>query len=193
MLFALVSKKLNMRLFLFIGIVFGASLTLHAQEVEWMALEEALAAQKKKPKKIIMDVYTTWCGPCKMMDKFTFANPDVARYINENFYPVKFNGEGNDTIKYKGNKYRNPYYDPKKANTRNSPHLFAYSLGVKAYPSLVYFDESGDVIQAIPGYLEPNELELFLKLINTDDYKKITTAEAWEEYQENFEPQFKTE
>ena len=40
--------------------------TLFSQEkIAWMTMNEALAAQEKNPKKIIMDVYTTWCGPCK--------------------------------------------------------------------------------------------------------------------------------
>ena len=41
-----------------------------------------------------MDIYTDWCGPCKLMDKNTFQNPDVAQYLNNNFYAVKFNAEG---------------------------------------------------------------------------------------------------
>ena len=40
-----------------------------AQEasINWMTIEEAQEAQKKNPKKIMMDVYTKWCGPCKMV------------------------------------------------------------------------------------------------------------------------------
>ena len=60
-----------------------------------MSLEEAVAAQAVHPKKIMMDVYTSWCGPCKMLDKNTFQNPDVVEYVNENYYAVKFNAEGN--------------------------------------------------------------------------------------------------
>ena len=55
-----------------------------------------------------MDVYTEWCGPCKMMDKNTFANRDVLNYINENFYAVKFNGEGNEKINFFDQEFTNP-------------------------------------------------------------------------------------
>ena len=51
-----------------------ATTSISAQEINWMTMDEALAAQKEEPKKIFMDVYTTWCGPCKMLDKNTFAN-----------------------------------------------------------------------------------------------------------------------
>jgi len=77
-----------------------ASVSIYAQKINWVTMEEALELQKKKPRKIIMDVYTEWCGPCKMLDRNTFKNKDVANYINKNYYAVKFNGEGNDEIKY---------------------------------------------------------------------------------------------
>ena len=45
-----------------------------------------------------MDVYTKWCGPCRLLDKKTFGNPDVSGYISQNFYAVKFNAEGDEEI-----------------------------------------------------------------------------------------------
>ena len=66
---------------------------LWAQEVNWLTLNEAFEAQKIQPKKILIDVYTVWCGPCKLLDKNTFGHPGVAEFINDHFYPVKFNAE----------------------------------------------------------------------------------------------------
>jgi len=60
---------------------------------------------KIQPRPIIMDFFTDWCGWCKQMMKTTYANPDLAQYINANFYPVKFNAETQDTIEYLGVKY----------------------------------------------------------------------------------------
>ena len=61
-----------MRTLLFIALmIVGAG--VQAQETEskinWMTMNEALEAQKETPKNIIMDAYTDWCGPCKMIDK----------------------------------------------------------------------------------------------------------------------------
>ena len=50
-----------------------ATLSVVAQEIKWVTIEEAIALQKKEPKKIMMDVYTAWCGPCKMLDKTLFT------------------------------------------------------------------------------------------------------------------------
>ena len=45
----------------------------YSQQINWMSLDEALTAQKIEPKKIIMDVYTKWCGPCRLLDRKTFG------------------------------------------------------------------------------------------------------------------------
>ncbi|MGB5943835.1 MAG: thioredoxin fold domain-containing protein [Leeuwenhoekiella sp.] len=173
-------------------VLFAISASVVAQDakISWMTFDEALKAQKNEPKKIFMDVYTNWCGPCKMMDKNTFSHPKVAAYLNENYYPVKFNAEGDKKVKYQGKSYSNSNYDPKKQNTRNYPHDFTMALGIQAYPTIAFFDETGKFIQPIPGYRSPKDLEIFLKLLAGDDYKNITTKEQWEDYQENFEYTF---
>lgn len=175
------------KLFLFLVLIAGIS--MNAQEIEWMSMNEALEAQKKQPKKIFVDAYTTWCGPCKMLDKNTFGNKDVADYINKYYYPVKFNAEGNEIINYKDKVYKNPDYDPERKG-RNSVHHFALAMGVSAYPTMVFFDEKGDFLSPVKGYLTPEKLEIFLKIFATDDYKKVKTEEEWKKYQEEFEGTF---
>lgn len=171
--------------------VLVAQSTMHAQEqIHWVTLNEALELQKKNPKKIFLDAYTTWCGPCKALDKNTFTNPDVISFITENFYAVKFNAEGDEEISYRGKTYTNPHYKPERKG-RNATHQFTLALGVRGYPSLVYFTETGDVIQVVSGYRTPKQLEIFLKMIANDDYKNLTTNEAWNEYQKNFVSTFK--
>ncbi len=160
-----------------------------AQEIKWMTMNEALAAQKKQPKKIFLDAYTVWCGPCKLLDRNTFTNEDVIKYINKNYYPVKFNAEGTEVINYREHTFTNPEHDPNRTG-RNSTHQFARAMKITGYPSLVFFDEKGELIGPIPGYRTPLQLELFLKLFVREDYKKITTPEAFQAYSETFENEF---
>lgn len=167
-----------------------ATASITAQKINWMSMDEALAAQQNEPKKIIMDVYTTWCGPCKLLDRNTFSNADVIQFINDNYYAVKFNGEGEEEITYQGFTYTNPNYQPGRKG-RNSTHFFADALKLRGYPSLVFFGEDGSLIQAIPGYKTPQQLEIYLKMIANDDYKSLTTVEAWKSYQEKFQGTFK--
>ena len=170
--------------FIFIGV------GVQAQEINWMSMNEALAAQEKEPKKIFMDAYTVWRGPCKMLDKNTFTNYDVIEFVNENYYPVKFNAEGPEEIDFKGQLFKNPQYNPEKKTRRNSPHQLARALKITGYPSLVFFDEEANLIAPIPGYRTPQQLELYLKLFAEDEYKKMTSKEAFADYQENFEGSF---
>ena len=170
-----------------LGLVFTT--TVGAQEIQWMSMNEALAAQKKTPKKIIMDVYTNWCGPCKMMDKNTFQNKDVVDYVNANFYPVKFNAEGTEEILYNDYTYTNPNYKEGRRG-RNSQHHLASALKITGYPSIVFFDEKGGVIAPVPGYRTPQQLELYLKMIHNDDYKTLTNGKAWRDYEKAFVSEF---
>jgi thioredoxin-related protein len=177
------------------GILFALILvisagTIQAQEIKWMTMNEALEAQKKQPKKIFMDAYTTWCGPCKLMDQRTFTNKDVVNYINKHYYAVKFNAEGTEEVMFNGFNYTNPNYDPNRKG-RNSQHFFAHALKITGYPSLVFFDEQSNVIAPIMGYRTPEQLEIYLKMMANDDYKKLTSQEAWNKYEKNFKGTFK--
>ncbi|MDP3758264.1 MAG: thioredoxin domain-containing protein, partial [Candidatus Daviesbacteria bacterium] len=51
---------------------------------------------EKENKLIFMDCYTTWCGPCKAMDKNVFTNDSVADFYNKNFLNVKINMESEE-------------------------------------------------------------------------------------------------
>ena len=178
---------------LLVVVIFFSSIFIsiaQGNEINWMSLEDAVEAQNKEPRKIIMDMYTTWCGPCKLLDKNTFGNNDVATYINNNYYAVKFNAEGNTNVTFKEKVYSNPNYDASKRG-RNSRHQLAGFLGVNAYPTIIFLDENGGLIAPIKGYHNPNQLEIFLKLFASNKYKEVITKEQWEQYQKEFKPSFK--
>jgi len=179
-------KKTLLFIFLIVGLT-----QINAQDkINWMSMTDALAAQKETPKKIFMDVYTKWCGPCKLLDKNTFGDKDVIKFVNENYYAVKFDAEGTEEIYYQDFNYTNPNYQEGRKG-RNSQHLLANALKVNAYPSLVFFNDNGDLIQTVVGYKTPEQLEIYLKMMANDDYLKLTTGEAWQEYQNNFKGTFK--
>ena len=162
-----------------------------AQKINWVSFEEAIELQQKKPKKIMMDMYTVWCGPCKMLDRNTFQNKDVANYVNANYYAVKFNAEGNDKVSFKGKLYSNPNYNPAKAKKRNSAHQLARYFRVSAYPTIIFLDENSDLIHPLVGYQTPQKLELYLKMFKKDDHKDLSSQEAFNAYFTEFKAEFK--
>ncbi|XMO87350.1 thioredoxin fold domain-containing protein [Algibacter sp. AS12] len=177
-------------IFLVCVIAFSSFNTI-AQEINWVTLEEAIQLQKKEPKKIMMDAYTNWCGPCKMLDKNTFQNKDVANYVNAHFYAVKFNAEGNEEVNYNGKTFSNPSYDPAKANRRNSSHELSRYFQINAYPTIVFLDEDANLIFPLKGYKTPAQIELYLKMFKKDDHKVIDTQEKFNEYYKAFKGEFK--
>jgi len=171
-------------------LILSISNLVHAQKIVWMSFDDALRAQKAEPKKIFMDVYTNWCGPCKLLDKKTFQNPDVSRYISEHFYAVKFNAEGQEAINFFDQTFTNPSFDSSRKG-RNTTHQFTQFLGVKGYPTMVFFSENGDPIMPVVGFQKPQQLELFLKMIKQGDYQVFSKPGDFEKYRDSFRPRFK--
>lgn len=152
--------------------------------VKWMTFEEAIQLQAKNPKTIMIDMYTDWCGWCKKMDAETFSHPDIAQYINQNFYPVKFNAETLDTIEYKGKKYTNMQRGQK------SPHSLAFELlgGRMSYPTVVYIDYEGNV-NPVGGFMTVEQIEPLLVFFA----ERVQKTASWQEFQECFDAAFHPE
>ena len=174
-----------------LSLFFATSLTAalaQGAEINWMSVDELEAAQAKEPRKVMIDVYTKWCGPCKMMMRNTFTNPDVIAYLNKNYYAVKFDAEGPDPVVFKGQTFSNPTYVPNKPG-RNGVHELSRAFQVRAYPTLVYLDENLEMIAPISGYKNPQQLELYLRFFH-DAWAAGTTQEDWDNFQQSFSPTF---
>lgn len=146
-------------------------------KIKWYSFEEAYNLNKKKPRKIFIDVYTDWCGWCKKMDAETFTNPVIAAYMNKQFYCVKLNAEMKDTLEIDGVKFVNP-------GKGRSTHQLANELlkGKMSYPSYVFLNEKSQWLTVIPGYQTPADFEPVIHYFGEDAYLKT----PWEEYRANF-------
>lgn len=158
-------------------------------QVRWMTMTQALAAQKKEPKKILIDFYADWCAPCKEMDRFTFNHPEIARIINEKFYAVKFESDGNETVSFAGHTFTNPDYKGKKS--KNGLHQFSKYMNINMIPTMVFLDEKTDPITSLSGALKAKEVEPYFTMIATDEYKNIKSRKEWEAYQKKFKSKIK--
>jgi len=167
------SKLIFITIFLFVCI----NLNLFAQ-IKWYTIEEALEKNKKEPRKIIIDVYTDWCGWCKVMDKNTFSNSFIADYLNKKFYPVKFNAEQTSDVKI-GDKV----FKFVKSGARGYHELAAALLqGQLSYPSVVFLDENLGLIYISRGYIQASQFDMISKYIGENYYKSI----KWEEFTKSY-------
>ena len=93
-------------------------------------LDQALAEDKL----VFLDFYTTWCLPCRLMDEEVFPNERVGEFMNENF------------ISYK--------VDAEKGNGVN----LAFVYEINAYPTLLFLDAKGNVLERKIGAAFHDEL-----------------------------------
>ncbi|HOO09491.1 MAG TPA: DUF255 domain-containing protein [Cyclobacteriaceae bacterium] len=143
--------------------------------VKWMTFEEAVEKSKTEKRKVFIDVYTDWCGWCKVMDKNTFSEPHVAKILNEQFYPVKFNAEQKEDVVFNGTTFK---FVP--SGSKGYHQLAAALLNNQlSYPTVVFLDEDFRMIQPLAGYQKAPEFHKIIQFIGGDYYK--TTK--WDEWQ----------
>ncbi|WP_200978865.1 thioredoxin fold domain-containing protein [Echinicola sp. 20G] len=127
--------------------IVGSSVYAQKTKIQWLSFDEATTMNQDNPKMLIIDVYTDWCGWCKKMDKETFTDEGVIKYINENFYAVKLDAENSKKkFEFRGKEY--------------TEESMARAMRVSSYPNFVIMDAAMENITQLPGYREP---EAFLK------------------------------
>lgn len=147
-------------------------------EINWVTFEDAVAMNTSAPKKILIDLYTDWCGWCKKMDRDTYSRQEIIDYVNNKFHAVKFDGEQKEKVEFNGNTFkfvpsgRRGYHELAAALTQNQ----------LSYPTTVFMDEDLQIIQPIPGYLDAKTFDTISRYIGEEKYKDT----PWAEYQKNY-------
>lgn len=164
-------------LFMIVGIGITAYKPMPAAGgTKWITIKDAADSLKKQRRPILIDLYTDWCGWCKVMDKKTYSNKNVSEYLSKKFYAVKVDAESKKDITWNGKNF-----------TFNAPyktHNFAIYLtnGQLSYPTTVIIPADGSAPQAIPGYLEPKDFELIVKYFGEEKFGKV----SFEDYKRSF-------
>lgn len=170
---------MNFRKILIFSLVIMSASLFGQNQVRWLSFEDAVKRSETQPRKIFIDVYTDWCGWCKKMDKSTFGDDGIAKYLNENYYPVKFDAEYKNDITFNGKTYKfiKTY--------RGGYHELATELlsGRLSFPSTVFIDEYGDLIQSIPGFQNILSLDMILHYFGENHHK--TTP--WRKYEKQYQ------
>jgi len=153
-----------------------------ASLVKWLDFKKAFEENKKVPKPFLIDVYTDWCGWCKHMMKTTYSNPAIAEYINNYFYPIKYNAEGRDSITFKDSVYIN------RGTGNRSTHDLTYQLmgNRLSYPTTVFLFNDLKSQAPIPGYLDEKQIEPVLLFFAETVYMNC----SFEDFNEYFQKAF---
>ncbi len=160
---------------------FGHKPTEKTEKTKWMTLKEASDSLKKEKRPILVDLYTDWCGWCKVMDKKTYAHKQVSEYLGQKFYAVKIDAESKKAIEWNGKSY------PFNAEYRTNEFALYLTQGQLSYPTTVIIPVDGTAPQAIPGYLEPKDFEMIVKYFGEGHYGKT----SFDQFQKSFKPSWK--
>lgn len=95
--------------------------------------KEALEIAKKENKLIFLDIYATWCGPCRRLKSNTFSNSRVGKYFNDTFINVSLDGEIGDG------------------------EILANQYKITGYPSLLFINKDGNIVTRTEGYMDADE------------------------------------
>ncbi len=123
---------------------------LPVNQITWYDWEKGVEVNESQGKMVFVDVYTDWCGWCKVMDKKTFTDPDVISYMNKNFISIKLDAEQKEDITFKGREFKHV------EGGRNGVHTLAYSLldGQMGFPAFVILNEKYERVGILSGYMD---------------------------------------
>lgn len=156
------------------------STSVSEKKINWMTLDEALAANEREPRMMFFDMYTDWCGWCKRMDATTFKDSLIIDYLNENYYAIKFDAEQKEDVEVKGRTYK---YVP--TERRGYHELAAELMGGKlSYPTYVFLNSDLTIFTQVPGYKPQQDLLPILEFCANYD---MEAPSNWQDFIENYE------
>ena len=109
----------------------GFSQGITFEEGAWA---DVVAKAKAEKKPIFVDLYATWCGPCKIMAKNVFTDDAVGKKYNASFVNYKIDAEKGEGL------------------------TLAKKYGIKGYPTFIFVDPSSEKeIYRVMGSMPPAE------------------------------------
>lgn len=94
-----------------------------------LSLKKAMEQADEEGKLIFIDAYTSWCGPCKQLEKTTFKSEKVGEAFNEQFINIKIDVEKDADGPEIERKYK-----------------------INAYPTLLVIDSEGKLKKSLVGF-----------------------------------------
>ncbi|MDX2195959.1 MAG: DUF255 domain-containing protein [Cytophagales bacterium] len=164
-------KNLAIALLILLTMTSGNFPLHNAGEIKWLTFEQMLQQSQSNRRKVVIDVYTDWCGWCKRMDATTFRDKNVVDYVNKKYYAVKLDAESSKIFKM----------GDKEISERQ---LAGEIFKVTGYPTTVYLDENLNVLTPVSGYLDVPMFHKILKYYGDDFYKK----QSWQEFETSYKP-----
>lgn len=118
-------------------------------EFEHITLNEAVVKAKKEGKGIFIDIFATWCGPCKYLTRDVFPDKDLGEYMNQNFINIKLDGEKDE----------------------GGALMRKYELN--SYPTMLFLNEEGEYMDKLVGAAAAESILSFAKGVANPESTEI--------------------
>ena len=135
--------------------------------VKLYAIDQVEQAAKKEHKKVIIQVFTQWSEGFRKLENDALKQQQIVNYLNDKFLTVKFDAETRADVNFRNKVYHFVSQSGVGFNQLASELL----QGQMAYPTLVFFDENMNLIQAIQ-YHSPEQLEMVITYFGDNNHKK---------------------
>ena len=132
------------------------------------SFNEILTRAAKENKFVFIDCYTTWCGPCKFMDKEIFPQETVGSFYNEHFINVRFQI---DTTKTDPQEIKNRYPDAS---------LIKLKYHIRAYPTYLFLNPNGELVHTALGSTGDEQFIEIGKNALNPDFQYYTQLKKYE-------------
>jgi thioredoxin-related protein len=158
-------------LFLFLVIPGSTRIKGKSAKIEWLTPEEAERRLRNDPRPVLIDLYTDWCGWCKVMDRKTYSRQGLIDYVNARFHCVRLNAESREEVKWGARVFG---YN---AQARVNQFALAITDGELAFPTTVIIPADGSKPQSIAGFLDIKDMEILLRYFGEGMYGKVDFEE----------------
>lgn len=119
---------------------------------EWS--DDLFARAQADHRFVILDLEAVWCHWCHVMEKTTYANPEVKELLASKYLPVRVDQDANPDLSSR--------------------------YGDWGWPATIVFGPDGTEIAKIRGYIEPERMQALLKAIIDDPSPGPSVGEASE-------------
>jgi len=144
-------------LFTLFSLIFILQIATQAGQ-SWYTFQDGMKLADSGYKHLVIDFYADWCHWCKVMDKETFSDPEVEKFLFENFIPIKLNAESSsETITFRGQQL--------------TPRQLTSAFQVTGFPSIAFLTPDMEVITIIPGYIKKDMFMNILEYVEHECYK----------------------
>jgi uncharacterized protein len=133
----------------------AASPSFASEPVKWNGWDNDLFARATAEKRfVILDLEAVWCHWCHVMEKTTYADPEVEDLLTSKYLPVRVDQDANPDLSSR--------------------------YGDWGWPATIVFGPDGTEIAKIRGYIEPERMQALLKAVIDDPSPGPSVGEAFE-------------